>query len=168
MRLWRASKMGKRSAEDRRTMKIGPSGQHPDRNMTKGLFQAPELRSGRETYTTLACQKTMFLTIMPACAAHSHPLHHFRHPRRHMPDARPSFQLSRTHNRHHTRTLTKARAKHPIRILEHAILQTHHNKLRTLKARLDQTTNILRVRKIQCRVHLVKDVHGRRLELEQR
>lgn len=74
---------------------------------------------------------------------------------------------SSLHNTNHTGPLTEPRPKHAIRILKHAILQTHHNELTPLKPRLDQSPNILCMRQVQRRVHLVQDIHRRGLELKE-
>ena len=58
-------------------------------------------------------------------------------------------------------------ARSAIRILEHAILQTDDNELGALEARLDQTTDILRMRQVKRGIDLVQDVHWCGLELEQ-
>jgi hypothetical protein len=59
-------------------------------------------------------------------------------------------------------------AEYTICVLEHAILQADNNELRPLESGLDETSNILSVRKIQRRVNFVKNVHWRWLELEKR
>jgi hypothetical protein len=48
-----------------------------------------------------------------------------------------SFQICWRERLHHTRPLGEARPEDPIRILKHAVLQTHHDELTSLKARLD-------------------------------
>lgn len=68
---------------------------------------------------------------------------------------------------HHTRTFTESRAEDAVRVLKHAVLQTNDNELRALEARLDQTTNVLRVRGIECSINFVQNVHRSRLKLQQ-
>lgn len=79
----------------------------------------------------------------------------------------PSPQIRRRQHLHHTSPLTKPRPKNTIRILKHAILQTHHDELAPLEPRLDQAPDILRVGEIERGVDFVEDVHGRGLELEE-
>lgn len=67
----------------------------------------------------------------------------------------------------HTCALAEPRFENSISILKHAILQTNNDELRCFESRLDQTANVLRVRKIQGGVYFVEDVHGCGLELEQ-
>ncbi|PSN69326.1 hypothetical protein BS50DRAFT_339636 [Corynespora cassiicola Philippines] len=62
----------------------------------------------------------------------------------------------------------ESRPEDAVRVLEHAVLETDHNELRALEPRLDKTANVLRVRQVERSVHLVENVHGRRLELQQR
>ena len=69
---------------------------------------------------------------------------------------------------HYARTLTEPRAEDPICILKHAILQTDHNELTPLEARLDQPTDILCVAEVERGIDLVEDVHWCRFELQER
>ena len=78
------------------------------------------------------------------------------------------LQIRRCECLHHTGALAETRLEDAVRVLEHAVLETDDDELRALEARLDQAADVLRVRQIQRRVHLVEDVHGRRLELQQR
>lgn len=64
--------------------------------------------------------------------------------------------------------LGEAGAEDAVGVLEHAVLERHYDELRVLEARLDDAPDVLRVAQVQRRVHLVQDVHGRRLELEER
>ena len=109
---------------------------------------------------------------------------HIRHPTEH-PDPQPcayspytpthrnrtayhsSLQILRSQHLYQTRPLLKPGAKDPIRVLKHAVLQTHHNKLTTLEPSLDQPTNILRMAQIQRRIDLIQDIHGRGFELQE-
>ena len=77
------------------------------------------------------------------------------------------LQVCRRQRLHHTRALAKPRLEYPISILEHAILQTNNDELRSFESRLDQTADVLRMRKIESGVYFVEDVHGCWLELEQ-
>ena len=69
---------------------------------------------------------------------------------------------------HHAGALAEPGAKDPIRILEHAVLETDYDELAALEATLDQATNVLWVREVERRVDFIENVHGRRLELQQR
>lgn len=66
----------------------------------------------------------------------------------------------------HARAFTEACPEYSVGILEHAILQTDDNELRTLEPCLDETANILRMGKIQSSVNFVENIHRRRLELK--
>jgi len=79
-----------------------------------------------------------------------------------------TLKLSRRHNTHNTCTFRESRPEDPIGILEHPIFQTHNDELTALEPRLDQAPNILSMRQIQSSVHFVKNIHRRRLELQQR
>lgn len=69
---------------------------------------------------------------------------------------------------HHAGALAEAGAEDAVGVLEHAVLEGDDDELGALEARLDEPADVLRVRQVQRRVHLVQDVHRRRLELEQR
>lgn len=85
----------------------------------------------------------------------------------HQPKPPRLLQIRRRQRLHHTRALAEAGTEDAVRVLEHAVLERHDNKLRPLEARFDEAADVLSVRQVQRRVHLVQDVHGRRLELEQ-
>lgn len=78
------------------------------------------------------------------------------------------FHISRGQRLDNTSSFTEPRPENPVRVLEHAIFQGDNNKLRTLEARLDQSTDILSVGKIKGSIHFVQDIHWRRLELKER
>jgi hypothetical protein len=78
-----------------------------------------------------------------------------------------SLEIRRSQRLHHTSTLRKPRPENPIRVHEHAILQTDNNKLAALKSGLDKATDVLGVRKIEGGVDFVEDVHGCGLELQE-
>ena len=67
----------------------------------------------------------------------------------------------------HARPFAEPRLEYAVRILEHSIFQAHDDELRALELRLDETSNVLRVRQVESGVDLVQDVHRCRLELEQ-
>lgn len=73
---------------------------------------------------------------------------------------------SSLHHTDNTGSFTKPRPKNPVCVLEHTILQTHHNELTALEPGLDQSTNVLSMRQVQSGIHFVQNVHGCRLELE--
>jgi len=79
---------------------------------------------------------------------------------------RSSPQISRSQSLYNTCSLGEPSPEDPVRVLEHAILQTDDDELGTLEPCFDQPPNILRVREIQCGIHLVQDVHRRRFELK--
>ena len=66
----------------------------------------------------------------------------------------------------HTCSLAKPCPEDAVRILEHAVLQRDNNELRALESSLDEAADVLCVRQIQRCIDLVKNIHGRRLELE--
>ncbi len=74
--------------------------------------------------------------------------------------------LPRRHDTDHTRALAEPGPEDSIRILEHAIFQTHNNELTALEPCLDQSADILRMREVQCGIDLVENVHRGGLELE--
>jgi hypothetical protein len=78
-----------------------------------------------------------------------------------------SLEIGGRERLHHTCALAEARLEDAVGVLEHAVLQTDHDKLRALEARLDQATNVLCMRQVQRGVDLVENVHGRRLELQE-
>ena len=53
-------------------------------------------------------------------------------------------------------------------VVEHALLQGHHNELRIGEVRADHATDVLRVAQVQRGVNLVQDVNRRRLEQQKR
>ena len=75
------------------------------------------------------------------------------------------LQVCSSQTLYNTRTLLKARPEYPISILKHAILQADHNKLAASEPGLDQSANILCVRKVQRGINFVENIHRRRLEL---
>ena len=77
------------------------------------------------------------------------------------------LQIRRRQALNNTSAIHEPRPEYPVRILEHAILERHHDELRSMEPRLDQPTDILRVREVQGGVDLVQNVHGCRLELQE-
>jgi hypothetical protein len=78
-----------------------------------------------------------------------------------------SLEIRRSQRLHHTSTLREPCPENPIRVHEHAILQTDNNKLTTLKPGLDEATDVLGVGKIEGGVDFVEDIHGRWFELQE-
>ena len=77
-----------------------------------------------------------------------------------------SSQIRRSKRLYNTCTFTKSRPEYPIRILEHAILQTNNDELTSLEPGLDEPTNILRMGQIKSGINFVQNVHWCRLELK--
>lgn len=67
-----------------------------------------------------------------------------------------------------TGALAESCTEDAVGILEHAVLQGHHNELRTLEACLDKATDVLGMRQIQRGIDLIENVHWRRFELQER
>lgn len=83
-------------------------------------------------------------------------------------NARFSPHIRRSQRLNHACSVAKPCTEDAIGILKHAVLETDNDELRALEPGLDQTTNVLCVREIQGGIDLVQDVHGSRLELQQR
>lgn len=66
-----------------------------------------------------------------------------------------------------TGTLAEASAENAVGILEHAILERDDDELGSLESGLDESTDVLCVGQIQGSIDLVKNVHGRGLELQE-
>ena len=78
------------------------------------------------------------------------------------------LEVRRRERLHHTGALAEARAEDAVRVLEHAVLEGDDDELGAAEPGLDEAADVLRVRQVERRVHLVQDVHGRRLELQER
>mmetsp|Transcript_56421 Transcript_56421/g.175010 ORF Transcript_56421/g.175010 Transcript_56421/m.175010 type:complete len:389 (+) Transcript_56421:163-1329(+) len=70
--------------------------------------------------------------------------------------------------RHGRGAINEARAEEDIRVVEHALLEGHHDELRVGEMRPDHVADVLCMAQVQGRVDLVKDVHRRRLEEQER
>lgn len=66
-----------------------------------------------------------------------------------------------------TGALAESCTEDAVGVLEHAVLQGHHNELRALEASLNQSTNVLGMRQIERGVDLIENVHWRRFELQE-
>lgn len=66
------------------------------------------------------------------------------YPRPDRPPAR-SPQVRSGETLHHARALLEAGPEDAVRVLEHAVLQTHHDELAALEPRLDQAADVLRM-----------------------
>lgn len=78
-----------------------------------------------------------------------------------------SLHVGRGKCLNNTGALAEPCAEDAVGILEHAILQGHHDELRALEASLDQATNVLGMGQIQRGVDLVENVHWRGFELQE-
>lgn len=78
-----------------------------------------------------------------------------------------SLHVSRGKCLNNTGTLAEPCAEDAVGVLEHAVLQGHHDELGALEASLDQATDVLGVGQVQRGVDLVENVHWRRLELQE-
>jgi hypothetical protein len=67
----------------------------------------------------------------------------------------------------HTCSFTESCPEDTVCILKHAILQTNNDELTPFEPRLDQSSNVLRVREIERRINFVKNVHRCWLELKE-
>lgn len=64
------------------------------------------------------------------------------------------------------RPVSESCTEQHIRVREQTLLQRYHDKLRPFKPRAEQLADMLGVRKIQCSVELVEDVHWCGFELQ--
>jgi hypothetical protein len=67
----------------------------------------------------------------------------------------------------YARAVAEARAEQDICVREEALFERDDNELRAAEPHAEERADVLRVREVQRRVDLVKDVHRRRLELQQ-
>lgn len=79
----------------------------------------------------------------------------------------PSDSARLLHNTDDTGSFTEPCPEYAVCVLEHTILQAHDNKLTALEPHLDQASDILSMTQIKGRINFVKNIHGRRLELEE-
>lgn len=77
-------------------------------------------------------------------------------------------EIRRSKSLNDRRPLREPSSEDTICILKHAVLQTDNNELGALEAILDKPSDILRMREIQSRIHLVQNIHGCGLKLQQR
>lgn len=94
------------------------------------------------------------------------PLTPTHHPASRLRPNHDLLEICRGQSLYHTSTLAEPRPEDPVRVLEHAVLQTDYNELRALEASFDESTNVLRVRKIKRCIDFIQDIHGRWLELK--
>jgi hypothetical protein len=63
------------------------------------------------------------------------------------------------------RAVTEPGAEKNIRVREESFLERDNDELRSFEPRPEQLPDMLGMRKVQCRIDLVKNVHRRWLEL---
>lgn len=76
------------------------------------------------------------------------------------PSMRSSLHIRRRERLDNTSTVHEPRPENPVRVREHAILQTDHDELTAAEARADQSADVLRVGKVEGGVDFVENVHG--------
>mmetsp|Transcript_126419 Transcript_126419/g.307199 ORF Transcript_126419/g.307199 Transcript_126419/m.307199 type:complete len:273 (+) Transcript_126419:101-919(+) len=84
-------------------------------------------------------------------------------------DGREALRGASRHCPGHSRnTIHKLGAEDNVGVVEHPLLERHHNELRLAEMCPQHGANVLRVRKVQRRVNLIEDVHRSGLEQQQR